>query len=63
MLGLKKADCEVDFFFIDDLALAPSSAKPGYHVVGAACGISEMCLTRGSTGFGKQPGSSGGINC
>jgi len=33
MRRLKKADCEVDFFFTDDLKLAPSAAKPGYRIV------------------------------
>ena len=50
MRRLKKADCEVDFFFIDDLELAPSAAKPGYYVVGAACGVrfrsSAVCACR-----------------
>jgi hypothetical protein len=32
---LKKADRDVDFFFIDELELAPSAAKPGYHIVTA----------------------------
>jgi len=35
MRRVKKADCEVDFFFIDDLELAPSAAKPGYDIVAA----------------------------
>jgi hypothetical protein len=30
---LKKADCEVDFFFIDDLELAPYAAKPRYDIL------------------------------
>jgi len=30
---LKKADSEVDFFFIDDLELAPYAAKPRYDIL------------------------------